>query len=97
MNDVMRSFLWAAAAIAPAALGGFAVIFYMVSRKLSVPLAALSAGVIRLLLAVAGSGIILRFAAVPAGWFLAWMGLFYLITLIAEVYYALVAISRQKE
>ena len=97
MNDVMRSCIWAAAAIAPAALGGFAVIFYMVWRKLSVPLAALSAGVIRLLLAVAGSVIILHFAAISAGWFLAWMGLFYLVTLVAEVYYALLSINRQKE
>jgi hypothetical protein len=97
MNDVMRSCMWAAAAIAPAACAGFAVVFYMSSHKSLMLTASLSAGVIRLLLAVAGSVIILRFVAVSAGWFLAWMGLFYIITLVAEVYYAILAINKQKE
>lgn len=97
MNDVMRSCLWAAAAITPAALVGFAIVFYMASCKSAMLMASMSAGVIRLLLAVAGCVIIFRFVALPAGWFLAWMILFYIITLVAEVYYAIAAMNRQKE
>ena len=97
MNDVMRSCIWAAAAIAPAACAGFAVIFYMASYKSVMLTATLSAGAIRMLLAVAGCVIIFHFVAVPAGWFLAWTGLFYIITLVAEVYYAISTMNRQKE
>jgi hypothetical protein len=97
MNDAMQSCLWAAAAITPAAFAGFAIVFSLASNKSAMLMASLSAGVIRLLLAVAGGVIILRFVVVPAGWFLAWMILFYIITLVAEVYYAIVAMNKQKE
>jgi hypothetical protein len=97
MNEVMRSCVWAAAAVAPAACAGFAIVFYLASCKSAMLMASLSAGIIRLLLVVAASVIILRSIAIPVGWFLAWMGFFYIITLVAEVYYAIAAMNRQKE
>lgn len=97
MNDVMRSCMLAAAVIAPAACAGFVIVFYMASHKSAMLTASLSAGVIRVLLAVAGCVIIFRFVTVPVGWFLAWMGFFYIITLVAEVYYAIAVMNRQKE
>jgi hypothetical protein len=97
MEAVLKSCMWAAAAIAPAAGAGFAVVFFMASHKSVMLTASLAAGVIRLLLAVAASVTILRFVAVPTGWFLAWMGMFYVITLVAEVYYTILTMNRQKE
>ena len=75
--------------MSPAACVSIAVFAYAASRNLSILAASLLAGVIRLLLAVAGSAIIIHFVGVAALWFVIWLMLFYLGTLVAEVYYAI--------
>jgi hypothetical protein len=97
MSDVIRGCLWAAAVMAPAALAGLAVIYYAASRRDAMSAAALFAGAIRLLLSVAGSVTILCFVAVPVVWFVAWLGLFYFVMLVAEVYFAISRANREKE
>jgi hypothetical protein len=97
MNDVMRSCLWAAAIILPAALAGLAVIYYAVSRSDMMSSVFLLAGAIRLLLSLVGSVIILRFAAVPVIWFVAWLGLLYFVMLAVEVYITIQMMSKHKK
>ncbi|MDO8302450.1 MAG: hypothetical protein Q7T18_04320 [Sedimentisphaerales bacterium] len=97
MGDVMRGCLWAAAVMAPTAFAGLVVIRYVTSRNRVIPVNIFSAGAIRLLLSLIGSVIILRFVAVPVVWFVAWLGIFYFVVLVAEVYVAIWAMSRHKK
>jgi hypothetical protein len=97
LSEALSGCLWAAAVTLPAASAGFAAITFAKSLNLSMSSAALSAGAIRLLLIVVGCAIIPGFAAVPALWFLAWLGFFYVVTLVAEVYFAILIVNKQKE
>jgi purine-cytosine permease-like protein len=81
----------------PVASAGFAAIAWGKSYGLPASTAALMSGAVRLLLAVVGSAIIIWFTAVPVLWFLVWLGLFYIAALVAEVYFAILMINRQKE
>jgi hypothetical protein len=94
MGDVIRGCLWAAAVMAPAAIAGLVVIRYVTSRNIAMPAGIFSAGAIRILLSLIGSVIIFRFVTVPAVWFVAWLGIFYFIVLVAEVYIAIQTMSR---
>jgi hypothetical protein len=97
MSDVIRGCLWAAAVMVPTAVGGLAAIRYVASRNTAMPAGILVAGAIRLLLSLIGSVIIFRFVAVPVVWFVAWLGVFYFVVLVAEVYVAIQAMSRHKK
>jgi hypothetical protein len=93
----MTAFLWAGAVMVPVAGAGFAAIALGKSHGLPLSIAALLAGAIRLLLALAASAIIIWFVTLPVLWFLMWVGIFYIAALTAEVYFAVSMINKQKE
>jgi hypothetical protein len=77
---------WAIVVNGIAACGGIAPFIYAGLFKPSIPVYYLpAASVIRLLLAVIGSGVILCFVKIDALWFAAWVGMLYLAVLVLEV------------
>ena len=77
---------WAIVVNGIAVCGGIAPLLYAGLFKPSIPVYFLpAAGVIKLLLAVIGSGVILYFVKIDALWFAVWVGVFYLAVLVLEV------------
>ena len=97
MGNALIGCLFAAAVMTPAASAGLAVIVYIKSHSESMLTGILAAGVLRLLLVVGGSAIIIQFILPHVLCFLAWLGLFYVVTLIAEVRLAISIVNTQRE
>ncbi|MFZ0035250.1 MAG: hypothetical protein WAK60_09735 [Sedimentisphaerales bacterium] len=77
---------WAIVINGIAACGGIAPFIYAGLFKPSIPVYyLLAAGVIRLLLAVTGCGVILYFVKIDTLWFAVWVGMLYLAVLMLEV------------
>jgi len=80
---------WAAVVNAISSCGAFVPILYcLLYRPAVLATGILAAGVIRLLLTIAGAGIILLLVNVDVLWFAVWLGLFYLTLVATEVYFA---------
>jgi hypothetical protein len=77
---------WAIVINGVAACGGIAPFIYAGLFKPSIPAYyLLAASVIRLLLAVIGTGVILYFVKIDAFWFAVWAGFLYMVVLMLEV------------
>jgi hypothetical protein len=94
---VITPFLWAAVITTPAAIAGFGALFFAKSGRLRISTAAVLAGAVRLLLAVAGSAIIIRFITVSVLWFVFWLIFLYFAVLGAEVYLAILIANNNKQ
>jgi hypothetical protein len=89
-QDAVNGCLWAILVSAVAGIGGFIpFILAGLSRKPASIEAVIGASAIRLLLVLAGLVIIIFFTKVNLMWFALWMGLFYIVILVAEVYIAI--------
>ena len=93
-KDALRACGLAMAVSVAAAAGGFAPVLYTGFFKSDhMAIGAMAGGLIRILLAVAGFIIVIKFVPVSVVWFLAWLGLFYLATVIVETFFV---VSRMK-
>jgi uncharacterized membrane protein len=89
-QDAVNGCLWAMLVSAIAGLGGFVpFILARLAKKPASIEAVLSSSAIRLLLVLAGLVIILFLTKVNVTWFALWMGIFYVVILVAEVYIAI--------
>jgi hypothetical protein len=97
-KDVQNSCFWAVVVNGIAGCGGITPVIYAMSLKSSVSIYyVLTSSVIRLLLAVAGSGIILFFMKIDMIWFATWAVILYLAVLIFEVSFAVQTITKRDE
>jgi len=95
-KDAQNSCFWAVVINGIAGCGRIAPVIYAMSLKSSVSIYyALTSSIIRLLLAVAGSGIILFFVKIDAMWFATWVAILYLAVLIFEVSFAVQTITKR--
>ena len=93
-----KACLWAIAAAAAAAGGSLVpVIYSAVFRPSMLAGSAMAAGVIRLLLMLAGAVTILFFITVDILWFISWLMLFYPVMIVAEVCFILRAVNEDKQ
>jgi hypothetical protein len=97
-KDVRNSCFWAVVVNGIAGCGGIAPVIYAMSLKSFISVYyILSSSIIRLLLAVAGSGIILFFVKIDVMWFAAWVVILYLAVLIFEVGFAVQMMTKHDE
>jgi hypothetical protein len=97
-KDVQNSCFWAVVVNGIAGCGGIAPLIHAMSLKSSVSIYyVLTSSVIRLLLAVAGSGIVLFFMKIDVIWFATWVVILYLAVLIFEVSFAVQTITKRDE
>jgi len=84
--DITRSCLWAVMVSVIAGSVGFAPVIYAARVYKSPPsVVSILAGItIRLLTMIAGTVSIIAFADINILWFVAWMGLFYIVILVME-------------
>jgi hypothetical protein len=95
-KDVQNSCFWAIVVNGIAGCGGIAPVIYAMLLKSSVSVYyILTSSVIRLLLAAAGSGIILFFVKIDVTWFATWVAILYLAVLIFEVSFAVQTITKR--
>ena len=81
--------LWAMLVSVVAGCGGLAPVIYLILSRSSLSTEhVIGSSAIRLLLVLAGVVIILLFTKTDAMWFALWLGLFYVVVLVAEVYVA---------
>jgi uncharacterized membrane protein HdeD (DUF308 family) len=81
--------LWAMLVSVVAGCGGLAPVIYLILSRSSLSVEhVIGSSAIRLLLVLAGVVIILLFTKTDVMWFALWLGLFYLVVLVAEVYVA---------
>ena len=87
---MMSGFLAALVVSVIAGCGGLCPIFLAAAyRPGMLSVSALAATVLRLLLMIAGSAVIILCAKVNTLWFAAWIGVFYFITLVLEIRFAI--------
>ena len=93
--DVAKSCLWAVIISVIGGGSGLAPVIYatLVKRALSVA-SVLAVTIIRLLITVGGAAIIITSVKVHVLWFVAWIGLFYLVILAAEVCFIIKTLSQ---
>lgn len=97
-NNARESCFWAIMVNGTAAFGGILPVIYAIFLKPSVPIYyMLAASVIRLLLAIAGSGIILAFVKVDIFWFAAETGVLYIVILVLEACFIISVIRSDGE
>jgi hypothetical protein len=85
-ESARNSCFWAIVINGIAVCGGITPFIYAGLFKSSIPAYyLLAASVIRLLLAVIGTGVILYFVKIDAFWFAVWVGILYMVVLILEV------------
>ena len=85
-ENARNNCFWAIIVNSVAACGGIAPFVYAGLFKSSIPAYyLLAASVIRLLLAVIGTGVILYFVKIDAFWFAVWVGMLYMVVLMLEV------------
>ena len=93
--DAAKSCLWAVIISVIGGGCGLAPVIYatLVKRAPSVA-SVLAVTVIRLLITVGGAAIIITSVRVQVLWFVAWIGLFYLVILVAEVCFIIKTLSQ---
>jgi hypothetical protein len=93
-KDAMRACWLAILVTIAASLGGFIPLYIINKLKPDlIFMTALASSVIRLLLVVSGVAIIWRFVPVKAGLFIAWLAVFYMVTLIFKSCYVISRMS----
>lgn len=93
--DAVKSCLWAVIISVIGGGGGLAPVIYTSLVKSSLSVASvLAVTVIRLLITLGGAAIIITSVRVHVLWFVAWLGLFYLVILVAEVCFIIKTLSR---
>ncbi len=93
--DVAKSCLWAVIISVIGGCGGLAPVIYTSLVKSSPSAASvLAVTVIRLLITLGGAAIIITSVRVHVLWFVAWLGLFYLVILVAEVCFIIKTLSQ---
>ncbi|MGA2172094.1 MAG: hypothetical protein ABSG82_03650 [Sedimentisphaerales bacterium] len=96
-EQAIKSCLAAIVVSGLAGCGGLIPIIYAAAHKPALlTIFVLAATVIRLLLMVMGSIIIILFAKVSVLWFAVWIGIFYLVMLSLEIYFAIHTANRCK-
>ena len=93
--DVAKSCLWAVIISVIGGCGGLAPVIYTSLAKSSPSAASvLAVTVIRLLITLGGAAIIITSVRVQVLWFVAWLGLFYFVILVAEVCFIIKTLSQ---
>ena len=93
--DVAKSCLWAVIISVIGGGCGLAPVIYTTLVKTLPSIASiLAVTVIRLLITVGGAAIIITSVRVHVLWFAAWLGLFYLVILVAEVCFIIKTLSQ---
>ena len=97
-DDARNACLWAIVVNGLAAFGGIVPVVYAVLFRPSVPIYyVLATSVIRLLLAIAGSGAVLAFVKIDIFWFAAAMGILYAAILVSEACFIAVTVRDGSE
>jgi hypothetical protein len=93
--DVAKSCLWAVIISVIGGGCGLAPVIYATLVKTSPSVASvLAVTVIRLLITLGGAAIIITSVRVQVLWFVAWLGLFYFVILVAEVCFIIKTLSQ---
>ncbi len=89
--------LWAIVASAVAGVGALVpVVWAMFFRPSMLSVTAIGSSIIRLLLVLICAVTILLFIGIDVLWFAAWLGIFYTITIIAEVFFLLRVVNERQ-
>jgi hypothetical protein len=95
--DVAKSCLWAVIiSVIGGGCGLAPVIYAALVKKAPSVASVLAVTVIRLLITVGGAAIIITSVRVQVLWFAAWLGLFYLVILAAEVCFIITVLKDKK-
>jgi hypothetical protein len=95
--DIAKSCLWAVIiSVIGGGCGLAPVIYAALVKKVPSVASVLAVTVIRLLITVGGAAIIITSVRVQVLWFAAWLGLFYLVILAAEVCFIITVLKDKK-